>query len=572
MYTFILIIGGYLLAILLFLQVMNIHSLSVTAVLMISAVAYIYGNILNYLPFRARKVINGIFIFSSLFLSFGNVFYYQLKDSFFTVSQLSLLNELLGVMDTVTALLNPVYLLVLIVPISFILVCNRFLNKQWRQVNYLQLIVAVSVLLLVNISFYQTDQLLYKTVYNPVDYAKEFGFISFYARELTPFTKLAVDDYTINNYSQTTDNKYTGALKDKTNVVFITAESLDDIAIDQSLTPTLYKMANEGMFFENYYTLTTSTNASEFSTLTSVYPPVDYSKLNNYLGDYTPIPQIFNSNNFCSFGFHINTANYYNREQLYNEVYDFDYSYFAEDLIFGLEGVEHQDTILFEQSKQYIEQANCDKNFSYYMSMYGHSNYDVANRPTASDNLDIVNSIYPNNDQQLNTYLAFQMNFDQMLEAMIDYYDDLGILDQTVFIIVGDHYPYALGDPSKPSSSSSSDFLSQSFDGSDFETYNVPFLIYDPNQSLDNNQAYVSNIDIMPTIADLFDFDYTYGFGRSAFEPSRDGIIKWLGVDNYSMLSENIRYDGSSQNISPALQNQITADKQLSAAIYSNFE
>lgn len=572
MYTFILIIGGYLLAILLFLQAMDIHSLSITAVLMICAVAYIYGNVLNYLPVRARKVVNGVFIFFSLFLSFGNVFYYQLKDSFFTISQLSLLNELLGVMDTVTALLNPLYLLVLIVPISFILVCNHFLSKQWRKVNRLQLVVALSLLLLVNISFYQTDQLLYKTVYNPVDYAKEFGFISFYARELTPFTKLTVDAGTIDNSSHSTDNDYTGALKDKTNVVFITAESLDDIAIDQTLTPTLYKMANEGMFFENYYTLTTSTNASEFSTLTSVYPPVDYSKLNNYLGDYTSLPQIFNNNDFCSFGFHINTANYYNREQLYNDVYDFDYSYFGEDLTSGLEDVEHQDTILFDQSKQYIEQANCDKNFSYYMSMYGHSNYDVANRPTASDNLAVVNNLYPDNDQQLNTYLAFQMNFDQMLEAMIAYYEDLGVLDQTVFIIVGDHYPYALGDPRKPSSSSSADFLNQSFDGSDFETYNVPFLIYDPNQSLNNNQAYVSNIDIMPTIADLFDFDYDYGFGTSAFDSSRDNIVKWLGVDNYSMLGENLSYDGSSQNIPPELQNQITEDKQLSAAIYSNFE
>ena len=47
-------------------------------------------------------------------------------------------------------------------------------------------------------------------------------------------------------------NEYTGMFKGY-NIIFITAESFSQYAIDKDLTPTLYKMYNEGFQFENYY-------------------------------------------------------------------------------------------------------------------------------------------------------------------------------------------------------------------------------------------------------------------------------------------------------------------------------
>ena len=47
-------------------------------------------------------------------------------------------------------------------------------------------------------------------------------------------------------------NEYTGMFEGY-NVIFLTAESFSQYAIDKTLTPTLYKMYNEGFQFENYY-------------------------------------------------------------------------------------------------------------------------------------------------------------------------------------------------------------------------------------------------------------------------------------------------------------------------------
>ena len=56
----------------------------------------------------------------------------------------------------------------------------------------------------------------------------------------------------MNNQEATEKNKYTGMFKGK-NLIFITAEAFDTIAIDENITPTLYKMANNSFVFNNYY-------------------------------------------------------------------------------------------------------------------------------------------------------------------------------------------------------------------------------------------------------------------------------------------------------------------------------
>ena len=50
----------------------------------------------------------------------------------------------------------------------------------------------------------------------------------------------------------TKQNEYTGIFKGK-NLIYITAEGFDKIAVNKELTPTLYKLVNNGFVFENYY-------------------------------------------------------------------------------------------------------------------------------------------------------------------------------------------------------------------------------------------------------------------------------------------------------------------------------
>jgi hypothetical protein len=75
------------------------------------------------------------------------------------------------------------------------------------------------------------------------------------------------------NLEPTEKNKYTGLFKDK-NIIFIVAEGLDVIAIDENITPTLYKMANSSYVFTNFYQplYPVSTSDGEYMALISLIP------------------------------------------------------------------------------------------------------------------------------------------------------------------------------------------------------------------------------------------------------------------------------------------------------------
>lgn len=575
MFSYASVIFSYLLLLQIVVALTNVKSISLLSLIMVLASSVIFTKFVYVLPKRIRPAMSVFIVILSFFLSVGNVFYFYIKSEFYTISQLSLLDELAGVGDSVTGYLKPSYLLFLIIPVLAIIGLLIALKRNGKIVPLKVAVVSIGLLLVVNVGFYIQDPLLFSTVYSPVDYAREFGFISFYAREITPFTKLNAEnlDYD-NNVNQIPSDDYTGMFKDKKNVIYITAESFDDIAIDKTLTPTLYKMANDGMFFENYYTLSTNTNVSEFSSLTSVHPPVDNTHLEDFRGNYNSLPELFNNAGYCTFGYHYNTGSFYNRENLYPDLYDFTYSYFSDTLDPDTPISKARDEVLFELSQQSIEEQDCNKNFTYYMSVYGHSGYNIDNRPQEQETFDYVNSIYPENDKYLNAYLTYQMSLDKMLEEMIDYYEQNGELEDTLFVLVGDHYPYALGDLNHTQGEASSAYIEQSFSGEEFETYNVPFLIYDPASELENNQEYISNVDIMPTIADLMSFEYEYSEGKSAFDTTKESVIKWYGINNFSVLSKDFSYDGSdtSQNLTEEQEAELNKDKQYAAWLYSLFD
>ena len=79
----------------------------------------------------------------------------------------------------------------------------------------------------------------------------------------------------LNNYmdsiSPTKQNKYTGIFKGK-NLIYIVAESFNEIGVREDLTPTLYKLVNSGFKFNNYYSSNNlSTIGGEFQALTGLY-------------------------------------------------------------------------------------------------------------------------------------------------------------------------------------------------------------------------------------------------------------------------------------------------------------
>ena len=75
------------------------------------------------------------------------------------------------------------------------------------------------------------------------------------------------------NESSTNKNDYTGIFEGK-NVIVIMGESFSSLAIDETLTPTLYKLSNAGFKFNNFYTplFPVSTSDGQYLSDTSLIP------------------------------------------------------------------------------------------------------------------------------------------------------------------------------------------------------------------------------------------------------------------------------------------------------------
>ena len=100
----------------------------------------------------------------------------------------------------------------------------------------------------------------------------------------------------------TEQSNFTGMFKGK-NVIFILAESFDEIAIDKELTPTLYKMKNGGIVFNNYFSpkYPASTADGEFMLEWGLLPVQgeDYSLIDLVYGTNPYLlPRVLKNNNW----------------------------------------------------------------------------------------------------------------------------------------------------------------------------------------------------------------------------------------------------------------------------------
>lgn len=101
------------------------------------------------------------------------------------------------------------------------------------------------------------------------------------------FEKLAdsTDDEMLKSLDQffdtmmpTRKNDYTGMLKDY-NLITICAESFCPYFISKELTPTLYKLSNTGIIFNNYYgTFQSVTTNGEYTMNMGLYPDMSRTK------------------------------------------------------------------------------------------------------------------------------------------------------------------------------------------------------------------------------------------------------------------------------------------------------
>lgn len=240
-------------------------------------------------------------------------------------------------------------------------------------------------------------------------------------------------------------NEYTGLFKNK-NLVYITAESFSEIAVDENLTPTLYKLVNTGFHFANYYSSNNlSTIGGEFQSLTGLY--ADSSILPTWrIGKNTfpyGLSTIFKNAGYNTYAYHDHYATFQDRDK-YLKAMGFN-NYLA--CYNGLE--KRMDCSRWPNSDvdminaTYTDYIESDKPFlAYYMTVSGHFQYNFTGNKMSRKNKELVKGL-PYSDT-VKAYLATQIELDRALELLINKLEEANILDDTVIVLLCDHYPYGL--------------------------------------------------------------------------------------------------------------------------------
>ena len=320
------------------------------------------------------------------------------------------------------------------------------------------------------------------------------------------------------NENPTNKNEYTGIFKNK-NLIFITAESFSFNIIDEELTPTLYKMTSEGITFSNFYTpiYYASTSDGEYTNLTGLLPKEgtwSYIASKNKDFPYT-YAKVFKEKGYDTYSYHNGIYNFYDRNKVMPNL--------GYDKYTGCgNGLEKKiNCNLWPQSDDemisytFADYKNSKNFMTYYMTISGHLSHNFNDNDMAKKHKDKVKDL--KYSDAVKAYISAAIDLDNALGNLLESLKKNGKLDDTVIVLVPDHYPYGLSNEElnelKPITTA-------------YDKYKSGLIIYNTATKGEKIDKYSSNIDILPTILNMFGISYDSRviIGKDIMSNS-DGII-----------------------------------------------
>lgn len=343
---------------------------------------------------------------------------------------------------------------------------------------------------------------------------------------------------TINDYcarlTGTNQNEYTGMLSDY-NLILLCAESFATGAIDPELTPTLYRLANEGIVFKNYYnSFPNTTTDGEYAMVQGLWPDTSrdkgtsslYNSKNSYL-PFTLGNLFMEQRGIQSYGYHNYTGAYYGREESHPNM---GYSMkFANDGMTFTNSWPASDLEMMEQSiDDYI---NMEQFHAYYMTFSGHYKYDTTNALVRKNWDEAYGLPY---SRKARSYISCNLELEYAMAYLMQRLEEAGVADKTAIVLAGDHFPYGLEDAEY------SELVGYDIDCFSKFKSTLIFWVGGLEETIAVDE-YCCNVDILPTILNLWGFDYDSRMlaGTDVFS---DGTHAAVLIDK-SFLTDKVWFD-----------------------------
>lgn len=376
------------------------------------------------------------------------------------------------------------------------------------------------------------------------------------------------------NVEEHQDNEYTNIFEGK-NVIVIHGESLQENLMTlsfngQEVTPNLNKLAEEGMFFSNFYSPVSVGTSSDAELMfnTSLLPTKSGTAFVSYSDrTYNATPKLLGEKGYYTFSMHGNNADFWNRRNMHNSL-GYDRFYSKEDYNVTKEntvGLGINDYAFFDQSVQKIKKI-AEKNDKWYGTLimlsnhtpfaevdkYGDFPVDIKETVTKEDGT-TEEVTYPYMEgTKLGNYFKSAHYADGAIGELINRLDEEGLLDNTVVVIYGDHdaklprseynllYNY---DKETDSLLDKDDPNYKEYDSYQYELgRKVPFIIWTKDmKGTKLNKEYtnvMSMYDVEPTLGNMFGYSNKYALGHDIFDIKDKNIVvfpngNWLTNDIY---------------------------------------
>ena len=556
-----------------------------------------------------------------------NSVYYTFYTSFASVSMLSLTQYIGDVGDAVVQnVLQIKDLIYIFSPITLIIVhlklkkknyYKRFELKSDRRKKTLKTLSFSGILLIIFlISLSPLDYSRFYKQWNKEYIVMKFGIYIYQGEDLIVSLQPKINsmfgynkaekeftDYFKDRNEYTGTNEYTNIFEDK-NVILIHGESMMRNAMDLSfngieVTPTLNRLAKQGMFFSNFYSQVSvgTSSDSELTYNTSLMPTKSGTAFVSYSDrTYISTPKLLKEKGYYTFSMHANNADFWNRRAMHKSLgYDRfyskkDYKVTKDNTI----GLGLSDKEFFKQSVAKIKKISEQHDKWYGLTImlsnhtpfsdvekYGDYSVDIKETVTKEDGT-TEEVTYPYMEgTKLGNYFKSLHYADSALGEFIDELDSEGLLDNTIIVLYGDHdarLPRADYNKLYNYNMETHQFLSE--DDPNYKEYDsfqyeigrrVPFIIWSKDMEGTKLNQEVTNVmgmyDVMPTLGNMLGFNNKYALGHDIFNIKDNNIVVF---PNGNWVTNKMYYNSQKEAYLSLSDEPITEEEITKNSEYAN--
>jgi len=315
------------------------------------------------------------------------------------------------------------------------------------------------------------------------------------------------------------DNVMTGLLKGR-NLIMIQLESIDDFVLNETNTPTLARLQSEAICFSEFYTPQYSagyTFNTEFAAQTGLYPYTNGSSVSVLSRNAFPytLANMLSKEGYTANSFHKGSAEFYNRGVIHKA---FGYEKYNSATDYAQSEFEAEDDRFLIDCNAYYEKMIYNQPFLDFIITYSaHLGYDENDALTTKALNEFPEYSDPSRTYDVNGLYAKARLTDGMFERLLKRLEADGLMDNIVLCVYGDHYAYGLSDRTM--------LEDYSYAAGGRLLERTPCFIWYKGCEPVTIDKTLQTVDLLPTLANMFNLPAPRTMGRDAFDPDYEGYV-----------------------------------------------